>query len=404
MYKSNFLKLSVLFLALIFVVSFSLLGCKEEAAPGEETVEEAIAGEEAAALDAAVIGAAIDGIKADMSELEAAADVIHKATDVILEGGSPLSDEAAAMTEAVHMSSHAMLLLAVHMELYIGKLDTYKADPESYRGEILTAAGKIESLRKIFIESTTTTDFSGWMEWPYTEKAPHDTVHILIEDEDIKATAEYKESADAMHDAMHTFDEAGGSMRLNLEDLADLVPPLETALDAAVIGAAIDGIKADMSELEAAADVIHKATDVILEGGSPLSDEAAAMTEAVHMSSHAMLLLAVHMELYIGKLDTYKADPESYRGEILTAAGKIESLRKIFIESTTTTDFSGWMEWPYTEKAPHDTVHILIEDEDIKATAEYKESADAMHDAMHTFDEAGGSMRLNLEDLADLLK
>ena len=224
MYKSNFLKLSVLFLVLIFVFSFSFFGCKEKAAPGEgEVVKEATAGEEAPALDVAVIGAAIDGIKADMSELEAAADVIHKATDVILEGDSPLSDEAAAMTEAVHMSSHAMLLLAVHMESYIGKLDTYKADPEGYRGEILTAAGKIESLRKIFVESTTTTDFSGWMEWPYTEKAPHDTVHLLIEDEDIKATAEYKESADAMHDAMHTFEEAGGSMRLHLEDLVDLL-------------------------------------------------------------------------------------------------------------------------------------------------------------------------------------
>ena len=175
--------------------------------------------------------------------------------------------------------------------------------------------------------------------------------------------------------------------------------PAKPALDVAEIGAAIDGIKADMSDLEAAADVIHNKTDVILEGEAPLPDEVLDMTEAVHMSSHAMKLLAVHMNSYIGKLDTYKGDPEKNRGKILAAAGKIEALRKIFIESTTTTDFSGWMEWPYTEKAPHDTVHILIGDDDIKANPEYKEAADAMHEAMHAFEEAGGSMRFHLEDL-----
>ena len=175
--------------------------------------------------------------------------------------------------------------------------------------------------------------------------------------------------------------------------------PAAPALDVAEIGAAIDGVKADMSALEAAADVIHNETDVILEGEAPLPDEVLDMTDAVHMSSHAMKLLAVHMNSYIGKLDTYKADPESNRGKILAAAGKIEALRKIFIESTTTTDFSGWMEWPYTEKSPHDTVHILIGDDDIKANPEYKEAADAMHEAMHAFEEAGGSMRFHLEDL-----
>ena len=181
-------------------------------------------------------------------------------------------------------------------------------------------------------------------------------------------------------------------------------PPPEPTLDVAGIGAAIDGIKADMSELEAAADVIHKKTDVILEGAAPLPDKVLEMTEAVHMSSHAMLLLAIHMNSYIGKLDTYKGDPEKNRAKILAAVGKIEALRKIFVEATTTTDFSGWMEWPYTEKSPHDTVHILMGQEDIKATPEYKESADAMHEAMHAFEEAGGSMRLNLEDLEGLLR
>ncbi|MBL7060787.1 MAG: extracellular solute-binding protein, partial [Actinobacteria bacterium] len=49
MYKSKIFKLSMLFLVFVFVVSFSLFGCKEEAAPAEETaVEEAPAEEEEA--------------------------------------------------------------------------------------------------------------------------------------------------------------------------------------------------------------------------------------------------------------------------------------------------------------------------------------------------------------------
>ena len=40
MYKSKFLKFSVLFLALILVASLSLFGCKEEAAPAEEAAAE----------------------------------------------------------------------------------------------------------------------------------------------------------------------------------------------------------------------------------------------------------------------------------------------------------------------------------------------------------------------------
>jgi hypothetical protein len=217
-------------LALVTILALTLFGCaggmsQEEGDVSQEEYDEVVA--ELAELDLddakGEIEAAIDGVKADMSALEAAADIIHAETDVILEGDAPLPDEMLDMTEAVHMSSHAHKLLAIHMNVYIDKLNVYKSDPEKNRGKILVVVGKIESLLKIFVEAVSTTDFSGWMEWPYTEKSPHDTVHILIEDEDIKASSDYKSAADAMHEAMHAFDDAGGSMRLQLEDLEDLV-------------------------------------------------------------------------------------------------------------------------------------------------------------------------------------
>jgi hypothetical protein len=221
--KSRKVRVFSIGLALVTILALTLVGCA--GGVSQEEHDKVVA--ELAKLDLddvkGEIEAAIDGVKADMSALEAAADIVHVKTDVILEGEAPLPDEVLDMTDAVHMSSHAHKLLGIHMNAYIGKLDTYKGDPEKNRGRILATVGKIESLRKIFVEAVTTTDFSGWMEWPYTEKSPHDTVHILIGDDDIKANPEYKEAADAMHEAMHAFDEAGGSMRLNLEDLENLV-------------------------------------------------------------------------------------------------------------------------------------------------------------------------------------
>lgn len=66
MYKSKILKLSLLFLVFVFVISFSLFGCKKEAAPAEEAalaeeVEEAAPAEEEAAE--------VAGIEAPESEV-----------------------------------------------------------------------------------------------------------------------------------------------------------------------------------------------------------------------------------------------------------------------------------------------------------------------------------------------
>jgi len=44
-------------------------------------------------------------------------------------------------------------------------------------------------------------------------------VHVLIEDPDVIAKTEAKSAADAIHNALHAFDDASKAMRLNLEDL-----------------------------------------------------------------------------------------------------------------------------------------------------------------------------------------
>jgi len=83
----------------------------------------------------------------------------------------------------------------------------------------LVTMGKIEALRKLHQDTIDAGDFVTTMELPVTGKAPHELVHVLIEDPDVIASPEAKSAADAIHNALHAFDDASKAMRLNLEDL-----------------------------------------------------------------------------------------------------------------------------------------------------------------------------------------
>jgi PGF-CTERM protein len=71
------------------------------------------------------------------------------------------------------------------------------------------------------------------MELPVTGKAPHELVHVLIEDPDVTAKPEAKSAADAIHNALHAFDDASKAMRLNLEDLEYTIATAAAATPAA---------------------------------------------------------------------------------------------------------------------------------------------------------------------------
>ncbi|MEA1925535.1 MAG: hypothetical protein U9M95_06675 [Candidatus Altiarchaeota archaeon] len=165
-------------------------------------------------------------INKNMDEFKEATEVIHEKTDTILgvvEGGSEVAD----MTETVHLSSHALKHIGVYMENDIAKLDGYKADPAKNRAEMLVAAGKIDALRKMYIDTGTSQEFVTTMELPYTGKSPHDLAHLIIKDKEITASTEAKSAADEIHTAMHTLDDASKAMRLNLEELGYALEELE---------------------------------------------------------------------------------------------------------------------------------------------------------------------------------
>jgi len=340
------------------------------------------------------VSAVVGEIDKNMAELIEATEIIHHNTDVII-GVEGIPDEVAAKAETVHLSSHALEHIGVYMENNIAKLNTYKADPEKNKAKILVTVGKIEALRKLHQDTIDAGDFVTTMELPVTGKAPHELVHVLIEDPDVIAKTEAKSAADAIHNALHAFDDASKAMRLNLEDLEyTLAEPPVMADISAVVG----GIDNDMAELIEATEIIHHNTDVII-GVEGIPDEVAAKAETVHLSSHALEHIGVYMENNIAKLDTYKAAPEKDTTKILVTVGKIEALRKLHQDTIDAGDFVTTMELPVTGKAPHDLVHVLIEDPDVIAKTEAKSAADAIHNALHAFDDASKAMRLNLEDL-----
>ena len=183
------------------------------------------------------ISAVVEGIDNDMAELIEATEVIHIQTDAIL-GVEGIPDEVAAKAETVHLSSHALEHIGVYMENNIAKLDTYKAAPEKDTTKILVTVGKIEALRKLHQDTIDAGDFVTTMELPVTGKAPHELVHVLIEDPDVTAKPEAKSAADAIHNALHAFDDASKAMRLNLEDLEYTIATAAAATPAAATPAA----------------------------------------------------------------------------------------------------------------------------------------------------------------------
>jgi len=164
------------------------------------------------------ISAVVGEIDKNMDELIEATEVIHIQTDAIL-GVEGIPDEVAAKAETVHLSSHALAHIGVYMENNIAKLNTYKAEPEKNKAKILVTVGKIEALRKLHQDTIDAADFATTMELLVTGKAPHELVHVLIEDPDVIASPEAKSAADDIHNALHAFDDASKAMRLNLEDL-----------------------------------------------------------------------------------------------------------------------------------------------------------------------------------------
>jgi hypothetical protein len=178
----------------------------------------------------------------------------------------------------------------------------------------------------------------------------------------------------------------------------------ELALDSNAISNTLEAIKTDISDIEAANEVIHVETDTILEGTEPLSDELAGMVETAHMSSHAVLILMPYIETTVTELDAYKANPEANRGEILVAIGKLETLNKLMASAIGSTKWVSLMEWPVTNESPHDLVHALGENADIQAVPEYKEAAEKLHTAMHGIDDATSSLELDLELLRGMIK
>ncbi|RCV63083.1 hypothetical protein C5S53_15725 [Methanophagales archaeon] len=340
------------------------------------------------------VSAVVAGIDNDMAELIDATEIIHMQTDAIL-GVEGMPDEVKDMVETVHLSSHALAHIGVYMENNIAKLDTYKAEPEKNKAKMLVTVGKIEALRKLHQDTIDASDFVTTMELPVTGKAPHELVHVLVEDPDVKASPEAKSAADAIHDALHAFDDASKAMRLNLEDLEYTLAKPPVIVD---ISAVVEGIDNDMAELIDATEIIHEKTDAIL-GVEGIPEEVAAKTETVHLSSHALAHIGVYMENNIAKLDTYEAEPEKNTAKILVTVGKIEALRKLHQDTIDAGDFVTTMELPVTGKAPHELVHVLVEDPDVIAKPEAKSAADAIHDALHAFDDASKAMRLNLEDL-----
>ena len=351
------------------------------------------------------VSAVVEKIEQNMAELEGAAEVIHKQTDTIL-GVEGMPDEMADTAETVHLSSHALNHIGVYMESDIGKLNTYKAEPDENREKILFTVGKIEALRKLYQDTMDSGDFVTTMRLPVTGKSPYDLIHLLIENPDVQASPEAISAAGDIHTAVHDLEDAAKAMRLNLEELEDTLAeaPASTPAEAGSgIAESVGNIDTNMVELKGAAEVIHEETKVIIIGVEGMPDEMKATAKTVHLSSHALKHIEVYMDSYIGKLDTYKAEPEKNKAKMLVTAGKIEALRKLYQDTIDSGDFVTTMELPVTGKSPYDLIHLLIENPDVQASPEAISAAGDVHTAVHDLGDASKSMRLNLEELEDAL-
>ncbi len=179
------------------------------------------------------VSTAVEKIDKSMADLKEAAEVIHEETKVIIHGVEGMPDEMKAMAKTVHLSSHALKHLEVYMESYIGKLETYKAEPEKNKEKMLVTVGKIEALRKLYQDTMAAGDFVTTMRLPVTGKSPHDLIHLLMENPDVQASSEAISAAGEVHTASHDLDDAAKSMRLNLEELEYALADIEEATPAA---------------------------------------------------------------------------------------------------------------------------------------------------------------------------
>jgi len=243
------------------------------------------------------------------------------------------------------------------------------------------------------------------MRLPVTGKSPYDLIHALIENPEVQASPEAISAAGDVHSAVHDLEDAAKSMRLNLEELEDALAeaPAPTKESGSEIADSVGNIDKNMAELKGAAEVIHEETKVIISGVESMPDEMKATAKTVHLSSHALKHIEVYMDSYIGKLDTYKAEPEKNKAKMLVTAGKIEALRKLYQDTIDSGDFVTTMELPVTGKSPYDLTHLLIEDADVQASPEAISAAGDVHTAVHDLEDAAKSMRLNLEELEDAL-
>ena len=350
------------------------------------------------------VSVVVEKIDANMAELEGAAKIIHEETDAII-GIEGVPDEMKDTAETVHLSTHALNHIGVYMGSDIGKLDTYKADPDKNREEMLFTLGKIEALRKLYQDTIDSGDFVTTMRLPVTGKSPYDLIHLLIENPEVQASPEAISAAGDVHTAVHDLEDASKAMRLNLEELEDALaeaPASAPKESGSEVAGSVGKIDTNMAELKGATEVIHTQTDAIL-GVKGMPDEVAAMAETVHLSTHCLEFIGVYMESSIGKLETYKAEPEKNKAKMLVAAGKTEALRKLYQDTIDSGDFVTTMELPVTGKSPYDLTHLLIESPEVQASPEAISAAGDVHIAVHDLEDAAKSMRLNLEDLEDAL-
>ena len=350
------------------------------------------------------VSVVVEKIDANMAELEGAAKIIHEETDAII-GIEGVPDEMKDTAETVHLSTHALNHIGVYMGSDIGKLDTYKADPDKNREEMLFTLGKIEALRKLYQDTIDSGDFVTTMRLPVTGKSPYDLIHLLIENPEVQASPEAISAAGDVHTAVHDLEDASKAMRLNLEELEDALAeaPASAPASGSGIAESVGNIDTNMVELKGAAEVIHEETKVIISGVEGMPDEMKATAKTVHLSSHALKHIEVYMDSYIGKLDTYKAEPEKNKAKMLVTAGKIEALRKLYQDTIDSGDFVTTMELPVTGKSPYDLTHLLIDNPDVQASPEAISAAGDVHTAVHDLEDASKSMRLNLEELEDAL-
>jgi len=262
-----------------------------------------------------------------MAELKGASEIIHEETKVIISGVESMPDEMKDTAKTVHLSSHALKHIEVYMDSYIGKLDTYKAEPEKNREKMLFTAGKIEALLRVYKDIVTASEFVTAMELPVTGKSPYDLTHILIENPDVQASPEAISAAGDVHTAVHDLGDAAQAMRLNLEELeyaleeAPASAPKESGSE---VAESVGNIDKNMVELTEATATIHKQTDAII-GVEGMPDEVAAIAETAHLSTHGLEFIGVYMESSIGELDTYKAEPGKNKAKMLVTAGKNRS-------------------------------------------------------------------------------